>query len=301
LHELCRELLPEPILAKVRPAKTVIFVPHHILHYFPFAALVTATDPNASSTAMARPQFLIDEPFDLGYAPSLAAWDLLREQVDRPIRQVNASAIVRFPNAPPLPGVEQDIANLRAVFAGQIDTLLTSDEAVEQRARALFDRRGLLFLATHGQNLADDPLASYLMFRSEGNDDGLLTAREIYQADVAADLVVLSACYSGLSDRSPLPGDDLFGIQRALVHSGARTVVAGLWDVYDGTGPILMGEFFRQLAAGQPAPAALARSQRVLLARLRASTDVEPWLHPYFWAVYTTIGDDRTGFRSPTE
>jgi CHAT domain-containing protein len=91
-----------------------------------------------------------------------------------------------------------------------------------------------------------------------------------------------------------LPGDDLFGMQRALLRSGARTVVSGLWDVYDGTGPELMQEFFRQLSAGRPVPTALANSQRALLNRLRTSPQVEPWLHPYFWAVYTSAGDDRT-------
>lgn len=296
LHRFCQELLPPAVLAELRRAKTVIVVPHHILHYFPLASLVTEPDPRATSAVMAKPRFLIDEPYDLCYAPSLTAWDLLREQPNRPIQQVNASAIVHFPNAPPLPGVEQDIANLRTTLSAHLQTILTSQEALEGRARSLFDRRGLLFLATHGQNLADNPLASYLLFRPDGENDGFLTAREIYETDVAADLVVLSACYSGLADRSPLPGDDLFGIQRALIHSGARTVVAGLWDVYDGTGPIVMGEFFTQLAAGRPAHTALAGSQRALLARLRASDEVEPWLHPYFWAVYTAIGDDRTHF-----
>jgi CHAT domain-containing protein len=103
----------------------------------------------------------------------------------------------------------------------------------------------------------------------------------------------MSACYSGLADRSPLPGDDLFGMQRALLRAGARTVVSGLWDVYDGTGPELMQEFFQQLSAGRPVPTALANSQRALLNRLRCSQQVEPWLHPYFWAVYTSAGDDR--------
>jgi CHAT domain-containing protein len=105
---------------------------------------------------------------------------------------------------------------------------------------------------------------------------------------------VMSACYSGLGDRSPLPGDDLFGLQRAFLHSGARTVVSGLWDVYDGTAPDLMLRLFEGLSAGKPAAAALADSQRTFLKSLRDTQLDEPWLHPYFWAVYTAAGDDRT-------
>jgi CHAT domain-containing protein len=58
-----------------------------------------------------------------------------------------------------------------------------------------------------------------------------------------------------------------------------------------------MHDFFAHLAEGQPAHRALAQSQRQFLARLRASADPEPWLHPYFWAVFTVCGDDRVRFQ----
>src|SRR2546421_634012 len=67
--------------------------------------------------------------------------------------------------------------------------------------------------------------------KGEG-EEGLLTARDILGVEVEAELVVLSACYSGLGDRSPMPGDDLYGLQRALLQAGANTIVSGLWDVY---------------------------------------------------------------------
>ena len=167
--------------------------------------------------------------------------------------------------------------------------------------KKLLTQRGLLFFGTHGLNLADQPLKSHLMlFADEGDtleaNDGRLTAAELFARRINADIVVMSACYSGLGDRSPLPGDELFGLQRAFLHSGARTVVSGLWDVYDGTAPDLMRGFFERLAKGPTAVAALAGAQRTFVANLRASGQDEPWLHPYFWAVYTAAGDDRTGF-----
>lgn len=297
LHKLYRELIPGDCVDKLREARTLLVVPHHILHYFPFAALVTNRDAaERAPDEMVKPRFLIDEPFNISHAPSLAAWDLLREKGSEPIRQVTAAGVARFQQAPPLPGVEKDLENLRTVFGDAATQAAPAGEATETSAKALFARRGLLFLATHGKNFADQPLSSYLLFHPDGENDGFLTAREIYGLDVAADLVVLSACYSGLADRSPLPGDDLFGLRRALVQSGARCVIAGLWDVYDGTGPELMHGFFQGLAKGKTAPEALADAERGLLMRLRASNNVEPWLHPYFWAVYSAIGDDRTRF-----
>ena len=50
-------------------------------------------------------------------------------------------------------------------------------------------------------------------------------------------------------------------------------------------------------AEGKSTVAALTGSQRAFLANLRASKSSDPWLHPYFWAVYTTAGDDRTRFQ----
>ena len=100
----------------------------------------------------------------------------------------------------------------------------------------------------------------------------------------------MSACYSGLGDRSPQPGDDLFGLQRAFLHAGARSVLSGLWDVYDGTAPDLIRQFHEQVATGKSPPHALAESQRKFLKKLRASETAEPWLHPYFWSVFCVAG-----------
>ena len=298
LHAFRETLLPADVLESLRQARTVIVVPHHILHYFPFAALVTERDERKRSAyQMVQPRFLIDEQFDLVYAPSLGVWNRLRSQPLQPIEAVGAVGIVDFPAAPQLPGVEEDLRNLKEAFGDKVDRVLFAEAATETNAAQILARPGLVVFATHGFNQPDRPLESYLLCLQDGQDDGQLTAAELFGLDIRSDLIVLSACYSGLADRSPLPGDDLFGIQRALLQSGARTVVSGLWDVYDGTGPLLMKGFFEHLAAGRPAPAALAASQRAFVIEHR-STDGDPWLHPYFWAVYTAAGDDRTRIRT---
>lgn len=297
LHEFAIDLLPTDLLAELRKAKTVVVVPHHILHYFPFAALVTERDAGRKdSSEMVQPRFLLDEPFALCHSPSLTTWDLLRQRAPRPITRVGAAGIANFPGAAPLPGVRDDLANLRKAFGGKVDRVYLEGEASEAAGRSLLSQAGMVLFATHGTNVADRPLTSSILLFPEAKDDGRLTAEELFGGSTQADLVVLSACYTGLADRSPLPGDDLFGIQRALLRSGARTVVSGLWDVYDGSGPELIGAFFNNLAAGEPAPQALSTSQRAFLKKLRTSADPEPWIHPYFWAVYTASGDDRTRF-----
>ncbi len=299
LHVFYRQLVPHEVVPSLQSAKTVLIVPHHILHYFPFAALVTHPDRTSrDSNQMVNPAFWIDEPFSLCCAPSLGTWNLLRQRPDRLVSDANALGIVDFQFAPRLPGVEQDLANFTQVFGERVHRVLPGPEAEEGRARTVLREPGLLLVATHGVNTADQPLFSHLMFQPDSENDGLLMAGELYCLPVGADLVVMSACYSGLADRSPLPGDDLFGLERALLHSGGRAVVSGLWDVYDGTGPELMKDFFENLNAGLTAPAALAASQRSFLRRLRQSDEPEPYLHPYFWSVYKCVGDDRVRLKT---
>jgi CHAT domain-containing protein len=155
----------------------------------------------------------------------------------------------------------------------------------------------MVFFGTHGLNRPDRPLETKLVVHGGQRDDSL-TAREIFASRVRSDLIVMSACETGLADRSPLPGDDLFGIQRAFLQSGARTVLSGLWNVPEVSGPDLMEVFFRNLAKGESASAALADSQRAFLKKRRGAKDLELLLQilPMYWAVYTIAGDQRTGF-----
>jgi len=75
-------------------------------------------------------------------------------------------------------------------------------------------------------------------------------------------------------------------------------VISGQWDIYDQTGPELMRSFFDHFSHGKPVAESLAEAQRSFLKKLRASREPEPWLHPYFWAVYTVAGDSRTKFET---
>ena len=253
LYSFYRELLPAGILEELRQSPTVVVVPHHILHYFPFAALVTAPDHRVRGKGeMVKPRFLW---MSLALSATPRRWRTggLRQRRNRPITAATALGIVDFPGAPPLPGVARDLGNLKSIF-GDRATIHAGYEASEHNAKVALGRSGLLLFATHGMNLADQPLQSHLLLYSDQGDEGQLTAADLYRRPIAADLVVMNACYSGLADRSPLPGDDLFGLQRAFLHSGARTVVTGLWDVYDGTGPELIQGLLERLAKGTPVP-----------------------------------------------
>jgi CHAT domain-containing protein len=214
------------------------------------------------------------------------------------LEKVNVIGIVDFGGrAARLDGVATEIANLKATFGERVQDILSDRQASETAVRSLLARPGILSISTHGQKIPDRPLEAYLICQPDERHDGLLRAGELYSFDIQSDLVLLNACYGGFADRSPLPADDLFGVQRALLHSGARTVVSGLWDIYDATAPDIMNDFWRRVAAGHAAPRSLNEAQRGYLKTWREFPQ-EPLrllTHPYYWAVFTVAGDDRTG------
>jgi CHAT domain-containing protein len=301
LHET---LLPPRAHAALTGASTVVIVPHHVLHYVPFAALVVKPDPDSSTRRMPLPEFLIDKPFALIHAPSLTSWRLLRRDERRLVCEASVMGIIDFlGEAPALEGVARDIDNIREVFGQRLTTVVRDGDATEAAAAAMLQRPGLVAMCTHGQKMPDHPLAGFLSCRRGPTDDGKLTVSEVYELDVRADLVILNCCYGGFADRAPLPGDDLFGMQRALLARGSGTVVSGLWDIFDSTAPDLVRGFCTRLDAGSGAATALAETQRDFLARWRAAEpEVMRFLtHPYYWAVFTVSGDDRTTVAAATD
>ncbi len=205
--------------------------------------------------------------------------------------------IVEVPGAPPLPGVARDLQNFRDVFGDRVKSVVEGDGATSTGVLAELSQPGIFLIATHGLNEPDQPLESFLLFLPTQAPDGSfvegnLRARNILTANIQASMVVMSACFSGLGDRTPPAGDDLFGLQRAFLMKGVRTVVSGLWDVYDGTAPELIRGYFERVEKGLPASRALAESQRAFLDRLRSTGKSELYVHPYFWAVYTVAGND---------
>jgi CHAT domain-containing protein len=128
--------------------------------------------------------------------------------------------------------------------------------------------------------------------------DGRLTAEEIYQLNLNAELVVLSACRSG---DGPVTGDGIATFARAFMSAGTPTLVASLWGVADRPADRLLPEFYRAWIGGQPKAQALRAAQLRLLRDLRENTvKVETPLgivpipeHPIFWAGFALIGEPR--------
>ena len=115
----------------------------------------------------------------------------------------------------------------------------------------------------------------------EEAEDGLLTAEDVTGLDLlATELVVLSACETGLGQVHV--GEGVFGLRRAFVLAGAKTLVMSLWKVPDEPTRELMEDFYGRLLAGQGRAEALREAQLAMKAK---------YPDPFYWGAFICQGD----------
>lgn len=114
-------------------------------------------------------------------------------------------------------------------------------------------------------------------------EDGILTAKEIAGLDLRGlDLVVLSACQTGLGDISQSEG--VFGLQRGFKKAGANSILMSLWEVNDKATRILMTQFYRHLLSGQDKRQSLLSAQKYLREIEHGKYD-----EPKYWAAFILL------------
>jgi CHAT domain-containing protein len=144
-------------------------------------------------------------------------------------------------------------------------------------------------IATHGLLDSERPGLSSLvlsMVDEQGKaQDGFLRANDIYNLKLPAELVVLSACQTGLGKE--IKGEGLVGITRGFMYAGAARVVVSLWNVNDKATADLMTRFYEKMLKRGERPAAALRAAQVEMWKQKA------WQSPYFWAAFTMQGEWR--------
>ena len=154
---------------------------------------------------------------------------------------------------PPLAGAGLEATAVAAIYgAGP----LVGPAATERAVRDRLPGAQVVHLATHGIVDAESPLASSVLLA----DGEALTVAELLSLRMDADLVVLSACQTGTG--TPIGGDELLGLGRALVAAGARAAVVTLWPVDDACTVLLMVRFHAALARGLTSAEALHDAQQ---------------------------------------
>ncbi|MBA2524990.1 MAG: CHAT domain-containing protein, partial [Pyrinomonadaceae bacterium] len=146
-----------------------------------------------------------------------------------------------------------------------------------------------LHFATHGVLDSERPGLSALvlsMVDAQGKQqDGFLRANDIYNLKLPAELVVLSACQTGLGKE--IKGEGLVGLTRGFMYAGAARVVVSLWSVNDKATADLMTKFYGKMLKQGQRPAAALRSAQVEMWKQKQ------WQSPYYWAAFTMQGEWR--------
>jgi CHAT domain-containing protein len=143
--------------------------------------------------------------------------------------------------------------------------------------------------ATHGLLDSERPGLSSLvlsMVDAQGKpQDGFLRANDIYNLKLPAELVVLSACQTGLGKE--IKGEGLVGLTRGFMYAGAARVVVSLWNVNDKATSDLMTKFYARMLKHGERPAAALRAAQVEMSKQKQ------WQSPYYWAAFTMQGEWR--------
>ncbi|NES25353.1 MAG: CHAT domain-containing protein [Symploca sp. SIO3E6] len=276
------QLLIEPIadLLPTKPETSVIFIPHKEIFLVPFPALQDAAG-----------KYLIEKHTILT-APAIQVLDLTHKQRQHVSSSAKDILVVGNPTMPqvsfepgeppqplaPLPNAEQEAQEI----ARRLRTkAITGSQATKAAVVTQLPKARIIHLATHG--LLDDTqgLGSAIALAPSSKDNGLLTAQEIIDMNLNAELVVLSACNTG---QGRITGDGVIGLSRSLIAAGIPSTIVSLWTVPDAPTADLMTDFYKNLQ--HTGDKAQALRQAML-------TTMQQHPNPRNWAAFTLIGESQ--------
>ncbi|MFN0176040.1 MAG: CHAT domain-containing protein [Saprospiraceae bacterium] len=279
----------------------IIVVPGDGLANIPFEALLSAT-PKDLSNFNTYPFLLRSHSFQYAYSATM-----LHQMMDRQHRQPATGLLLAFAPfykedtarlAQPLQRYEADpLAFSPLPFSGEevfkakkrcgvSSEVLTGKEATKQKFLAMAAGYKILHLATHGKANHKAGDFSFLAFASSDKnaENDLLSVGELYNLPLNADLVLLSACETGIGEQQR--GEGVITLARAFAFAGTKSIVASLWSVSDKSTMIVMDNFYAGIISGKPKNVALAEAKIQYLENNQAQK-----AHPYFWAGFVGVGD----------
>ncbi|NET34850.1 MAG: CHAT domain-containing protein [Cyanothece sp. SIO1E1] len=285
------ELLIDPIidLLPADPNQRVTFIPQRELLQVPFPALIDADNA-----------YLIEKR-TITTAPSIQVLDQTRKQHQalgsQTLDVANNWLLVGNPTMPsiwnpktnqtePLPTLRYAEAEARIIADLFSVQPLIGAAATEAHIKQTIVDADIIHLATHGlleygnpQDSGVRDIPGAIALAPGDGEDGLLTSAEIRELQLKANLVVLSACDTGLGN---ITGDGVIGLSRALITAGSPSLLVSLWSVPDEATSVLMQEFYQKWQSGLDKAQALRKAMLI-------TKEKHP--DPSSWAAFTLIGE----------
>jgi CHAT domain-containing protein/predicted negative regulator of RcsB-dependent stress response len=188
-----------------------------------------------------------------------------------------------------LPGSRQEAELIMQLAPGEAGMLAVDFEANRATATsAELSKYRIVHFATHGILNDIHPELSGIvlsLFDKDGRpQDGFLRLHDIYNLKLPADLIVLSACNTGLG--KDIKGEGLVGLTRGFMYAGAKRVVASLWKVDDEATAELMKLFYQHMLKEKMTASSALRTAQGEIRQARVQ-----WRAPYYWAGFVLQGD----------
>jgi len=268
---------------------TILVIHDGPIHYLPVSAL------------RINNRFLIENKV-IRTTPSISIRSILQNKDRSPNTDVLAvvnpdfgtqnlvSSAIRS-NVRPLPFTELEGRMIINHFPGKVELLNGKNATEFNLVNKNLSNFKIIHLATHG--ILDDRnsrLSGIMLSAPENStdaDDGFLRVGEIYSLNLNADLVVLSACNTGIGQI--FSGEGIMGFQRAFMYAGSRSVAVSLWNIYDRNTALLMRYFYSEIGDAlnqnkNPDYSIALRNAKLTLLN-QADTS-----HPVYWASFVMVG-----------
>lgn len=299
--------LYQALFAQVDPLlpdqSDLLIVPDGVLGYLPFEVLLTKEADH--DTEFGQYAYLLKK-HTISYAYSAS---LQREMLNRTHRKSTRKSLLavapsfdkQVPSAKNNIVASRDLGNRQHLLSPLLHNSFEARNIAEKMdGLALIGEKAnkasfidqasqyqILHLSTHGK--ANDKAGDYafLAFQSSLADSqvyDLLYNRELYNLDLNADLVVLSACETGIGELQR--GEGIISLARGFSYAGAKSIITSLWNVNDRSTKVLMESFYSHLQSGMPKHRALRQAKLDYL-----SSHPDSRQSPFFWAAFIAIGD----------
>jgi CHAT domain-containing protein/tetratricopeptide (TPR) repeat protein len=292
--------LPDPARAGPDPSSYEPLVVGHEMIMLPSLSTLAMlrkevrgrTQAGKAVAVIADPVFERDDPRVVSQKrkPAGAAWGatVQRAEARRAARDFGADGAPMTLERLPFTLKEAE-AIFTVVPAAETKRAVGFDASLRTVVNPELGQYRIVHFATHGLlNNAYPELSGIvlsLVDESGRPQDGFLSLSEIYNLDLPAELVVLSACQTGLGKEAR--GEGLIGLTRGFMYAGAPRVVASLWRINDRAAAELMRHFYEAMFKQKLTPAAALRAAQIKMWR------TSEWRFPYYWGAFVLEGEWR--------
>ncbi|MEL7531355.1 MAG: CHAT domain-containing tetratricopeptide repeat protein [Bacteroidota bacterium] len=290
---LYRELIT-PIYAMGIPKKSRwLIIPDGVLGYLPFDALISER-PTQLGDYKNYP-FLLRQQ-EIAYSYSASIWqEMLRKNLSAKEGLLAFAPTFGQGNNPsrgfdpsrggfsPLAHNQDEARAVQKVMGGDI---YLGEEATELRFKSLASQHQIIHLSSHAKVNDEDPLYSQIAFSQSqsGSEDGVITVAELFDMHLPAEMIVLSACETGIGKL--FKGEGISSQAKGFAFAGAKSIITTLWSINDAASAELMPGFYHYLKEGERKDIALHKAK---LDYIKQTDQIGA--HPFYWAGFVPIGN----------